>query len=105
MGGIFSVRDDRRADVRGSCFLRSVKRPEVDLLTAAGLLLDPITGRKRGIYSFRHTYATLLVTSGRVSPAELGANMGTSLPMIDRHYYHFDPKKAADRLADTKDDR
>ena len=40
-----------------------------------------------------------------VSPAELGANMGTSLHMIDRHYYHFDPKKAADRLADTKDDR
>ena len=75
------------------------------VLTAAGLLLDPITGKKRGIYSFRHTYATLLVSSGRVSPAELGANMGTSLPMIDRHYYHFDPKKAADRLADTKDDR
>jgi integrase len=75
------------------------------VLTAAGLLQDPVTGRKRGIYSFRHTYATLLVTSGRVSPAELGANMGTSLPMIDRHYYHFDPKKAADRLADTTDDR
>lgn len=36
--------------------------------------------------------------AGRVSPAELGANMGTSLPMIDRHYYHFDPKKGADRL-------
>jgi integrase len=74
-------------------------------LTAAGLLNDQITGKVRGIYSFRHTYATLLVSSGRVSPAELGANMGTSLPMIDRHYYHFDPKKAADRLADTKNDR
>jgi len=59
------------------------------VLTAAGLLNDPITDRKRGIYSFRHTYATLLVSSGRVSPAELGDNMGTSLPMIDRHYYRW----------------
>jgi integrase len=72
------------------------------VLKAAGLLLDPVTGRQRGIYSFRHTYATLLVSAGRISPAELGANMGTSLAMIDRHYYHFDPKKAADRLADAK---
>ena len=74
-------------------------------LTAAGLLLDPITGKKRGIYSFRHTYATLLVSSGRVSPAELAENMGTGLNMIDRHYYHFNPKKAADRLAGTEEDR
>ena len=75
------------------------------VLTAAGLLLDPITGKRRGIYSFRHTYATLLVSSGRVSPAELAENMGTGLNMIDRHYYHFNPKKAADRLAGTEEDR
>ncbi len=65
------------------------------VLTAAGLLNDPITGRKRGIDSLRHAYATLLVLSGRVSRAGLGANMGNSLPLIDRHYYHFAPKKVA----------
>jgi len=106
--GFASVIDGDTIEIRGERIrLDAIDAPESSqlCLDAAGLLQDPITGRKRCIYSFRYTYATLLASSGRVSPAELGANMGTSLPMIDRHYYHFDPKKAADRLADTMDDR
>ena len=46
-----------------------------------------------------------LILMSAFGEAELAENMGTGLNMIDRHYYHFNPKKAADRLAGTEEDR
>jgi hypothetical protein len=74
-------------------FASSVRR----LYTLAGLLKCPKTGKNRGIYSGRHTYATARIAA-RLNPAELAANMGTSIAMLERSYYHFDAKAAADRL-------
>lgn len=71
------------------------------VLTAAGLRVDPKTGRNRGIYSFRHTYATWRLQAGR-TPIEIARNMGTSLAMIERHYYHYFPRLIADRLTAGK---
>jgi len=69
------------------------------VLAAAGLRHDPKTGRNRGIYSFRHSYATWRLQAGR-SPIEIARNMGTSLSMIERHYYHYLPRLVADRMTD-----
>lgn len=71
------------------------------VLTAAGLRKDPKSGKNRGIYSFRHSYATWRLQAGR-SPIEIARNMGTSLAMIERHYYHFLPRLVADRLTAGK---
>jgi hypothetical protein len=74
-------------------FASSVRR----LYTLAGLLKCPKTGKNRGIYSGRHTYATARIAAA-LNPADLAANMGTSIAMLERSYYHFDAKAAADRL-------
>ena len=68
-------------------------------LEAARLRREPKSGRNRGIYSFRHSYATWRLQAGR-SPIEIARNMGTSLAMIERHYYHYLPRQVADRLTD-----
>jgi hypothetical protein len=69
------------------------------LLTATNLLKEPITGRNRGIYSCRHSYATWQIAAKR-NPQELARNMGTSLAMFERSYHHFIAIEAADRLTD-----
>lgn len=51
--------------------------------------------------SFRHSYATWRLQAGR-SPIEIARNMGTSLAMIERHYYHYMPRLVADRLTAGK---
>jgi integrase len=71
------------------------------VLTKAGLRKDPKSGKNRGIYSFRHSYATWRLQAGR-SPIEIARNMGTSLAMIERHYYHYMPRMVADRLTSGK---
>ena len=42
-------------------------------------------GRKRSLYSLRHTYATFRL-SDEVSPYLLAKNMGTSIQMLQDHY-------------------
>jgi integrase len=74
-------------------FASSVRR----LYKQAGLLACPKTGRNRGIYSGRHTYATGRIAA-ELSPAKLAANMGTSIAMLERSYYHHDAKAEADTL-------
>ncbi|MBE0533318.1 MAG: hypothetical protein IH626_21055 [Rhodospirillales bacterium] len=66
-------------------------------LKEAGLLRDT-QGRKRVLYSCRHTYATLRLIYGRVSIYTLAENMGTSVQMIEHHYGHLTPTLAAAEL-------
>lgn len=77
--------------------IASFKKGFNQLLKAADLEYDN-EGRKRTIYSFRHTYATFRLNMGGVSVYDLAMNMGTSVEMIERHYGHLKPQQVADRL-------
>jgi integrase len=67
------------------------------LLKSAGLVRDPKTGKNRGIYSARHSYATWRLQEG-VSSAIVARNMGTSIEMLDKNYYHHQSRVTADSL-------
>ena len=54
------------------------------MLKDAGMTYDS-QGKKRTIYSLRHTYATLRLENG-TNVYWLKQNMGTSVNMIERHY-------------------
>ncbi len=54
---------------------------------------------KRTIYSLSHTYATMRIVYSEIDIHTLAVNMGTSVPMIERHYSHLEPIMAAKRLA------
>ena len=54
------------------------------MLGEAGLLHDS-KGRKRSVYSLRHTYANFRLENG-TNVYWLRQNMGTSVQMIERHY-------------------
>jgi integrase len=62
------------------------------------LLIDPITERKRVFYSLRHTYATLALTHDKVPIHTLAKQMGTSVPMIEKHYSHLKAVQAIEQL-------
>ena len=62
------------------------------------LLIDPVTKKRRVLYSLRHTYATLMLTHDRVNPLTLAKQMGTSVGMIEQHYSHLDAIKAVHQL-------
>ena len=62
------------------------------------LLIDPKTGKKRVLYSLRHTYATMLVEKDAVDIFLLELQMGTSVEMIRKHYGHVNILKAAKHL-------
>jgi integrase len=62
------------------------------------LLIDPITGKERVLYSLRHTYATIALERDKVPVHTLAKQMGTSVKMIEQHYSHLDAVKAIDQL-------
>ena len=62
------------------------------------LLVDPITSKKRVLYSLRHTYATLALTHDKTEIHTLAKQMGTSVGMIEKHYSHLDAVKAVHQL-------
>jgi integrase len=57
-------------------------------LKAAGVLIDPDTGRERVGYSFRHYFATLLIEKG-LSVIQIAAWLGTGTNMIELHYNRY----------------
>ncbi len=72
------------------------------LLTKAGLLCDA-NGRKRSLYSLRHTYATFQILCSKIDLHLLSKNMGTSIAMLEKHYSHLDVLHRADILAGRSD--
>jgi integrase len=64
------------------------------MLKKAGLLYDK-DGKRRTLYSCRHTYATFSLLYRKVPVHTLARNMGTSVAMIERHYSHLTPRLAA----------
>ena len=67
-------------------------------LSEHNLLIDPVTKKRRVLYSLRHTYATLALTYDRINPLTLAKQMGTSIAMIEQHYSHLDAVKAVHQL-------
>lgn len=51
-------------------------------------LLDHADGKRRTLYSLRHTYATTALLSGQLTELELARNMGTGIAQIEKHYSH-----------------
>ena len=63
------------------------------------LLIDPTSGKRRVLYSLRHTYATLALTYDKqCQPLTLTKQMGTSLKMLNDFYGHIDAVKAMHQL-------
>jgi integrase len=62
------------------------------------LLIDPVTSKRRVLYSLRHTYATTALQIDRVEIHILALQMGTSVAMIEQHYSHLDAVKAVHQL-------
>ncbi|MFT7227983.1 MAG: integrase [Methylophilaceae bacterium] len=66
------------------------------------LLTDPVTTKKRVLYSLRHSYATLSLVHDLVPIHTLSKQMGTSIVMIEKHYSHLDVEKAIEQLRGEK---
>jgi hypothetical protein len=58
------------------------------VLREANCLYDPTTGKNRVMYSFRHHFATLLISRG-LSVGKLAEWLGTSSSMIEKHYNRY----------------
>jgi len=74
-------------------------------LEHTGLLIDPKTEQERVFYSLRHTYATFELTYERTPIRTLAHQMGTSVPMIEKHYDHLIITDAIDQLRGTETER
>ncbi len=58
------------------------------VLVEANCLYDPTTDKNRVMYSFRHYFATLLISRG-LSVSKIAEWLGTSSAMIERHYNRY----------------
>ena len=72
-------------------------------LERRGLLLDKVTGKPRSLYSLRHMYAVFALTYNRMSIYTLAEHMGTSVPMIERHYGQIILQDKASEIAGDKE--
>jgi integrase len=61
------------------------------LMDDTGLLVCPNTGKRRTLYSLRHTYATFALQAEGMDVHSLGVQMGNSIQMIEKHYSHLTP--------------
>lgn len=68
------------------------------LLEGADLLKDRRSGKDRTLYCLRHYFATLRITIGEISTAQLAEYMGTSEAMIEAHYGHLDLQRIANKF-------
>ena len=60
--------------------------------------IDIHSGKTLSWYSFRHTFITLSLERG-VPLATLCANCDTSMQYVEQHYFHYDAKRATDKLS------
>lgn len=74
------------------------------LMNDTELLKCPRTGQNRTLYSLRHTYATFALLNDGMDVHTLAIQMGTSIPMIERHYSHLTPRLRKDMLTGKRHD-
>lgn len=68
---------------------RSLHQTFETLMNDSGLLVDPITGQNRTLYSMRHFAITQWVLGEKVSLHVIAKNCGTSIAMLEKHYSHL----------------
>ncbi len=90
--------------IREAKFVKPSSFPRLfdSYLKRHNLLIDKATGKKRVMYSLRHTYATFALTYDQVPIHTLAKQMGTSVVMIEKHYSHLDALKAIEQLSGIK---
>lgn len=74
------------------------------LMKDTGLLVCPRTGQERTLYCLRHTYATFALLNDGMDIHTLAIQMGTSIPMIEKHYSHLTPRLRKDMLTGKRYD-
>ena len=79
--------------------IQSFKKSFERMLDKFKLLYDK-KGKRRTIYSLRHTYATFRLNS-KVNVYLLARQMGTSVKMIEQHYGHTKGRRQAAHLTKT----
>ena len=77
-------------------------KPFRQLLEESELLICPVTGKERSLYSLRHYYATQRLLES-IPIHDLAEQMGTSVLMITKHYSHLTPLMKAKQFAGTPD--
>ena len=77
-------------------------KPFRQWLEDSELLLCPVTGKERSLYSLRHYYATQRLLEG-IPIHDLAEQMGTSVLMITKHYSHLTPLMKARQFAGVVD--
>jgi integrase len=77
----------------------SFKKGFQNLISTAGVEFDSY-GRRRTIYSLRHTYATFRLREG-THHFHLAQNMGTSVKMLEEYYGHVRSRDVAEELTKT----
>ena len=80
--------------------LESMRRGFGNLLKDLNLTNDSM-GRKRTLYSLRHTYATFRLGE-EVSPYLLAKQMGTSVEMLEKHYGQVVNRLVATQITKTR---
>ena len=84
------------------------KQPETfakqfkQLMEDSKLLICPITGEERTLYSLRHYAITQLVTKG-LTAEQIQQQVRTSATMIAKHYNHLNPLLNADKFSGRGD--
>lgn len=68
------------------------------LLIETGMLVCPITGGQRSLYSLRHYAITQLVTKG-LTAEQIQQQVRTGATMIAQHYNHLNPLLNADKFS------
>ncbi len=91
---VFQLEDGTQPD--------SFNKPFKLILEEAGMLACPTTGKERSLYSLRHYYATQRLLEN-VPINELAEQMGTSIPMITKHYSHLTSLMKAAQFAGKVD--
>lgn len=76
--------------------IASFKKSFATFLKEIGLTTDSF-GRRRTLYSLRHTYATMRLEAG-VNHYTLARNMGTSVAMLEQYYGHTTNVSMVDEL-------
>ena len=77
---------------------KNIRQPFAVMIAASGLEVDPRSGDNRTLYSFRHTFITRALSLGATSE-EVAPHCGTSIPMINKFYYHPDLLATGRKLA------
>lgn len=70
-----------------------------NLMKDSELLVDPVTGDNRTLYSLRHTFATKMLVEKHMDIHTLARQMGTSVEMIEKHYSKLTPLMKAEQIA------